>query len=155
MNYRYGINGLIIDPWNTVEHNFSGSETETNYISKMLSKISAFAKRYEVHIWIVAHPKKMEVNTKGKITVPTLYDISGSANWYNKIDNGIIIHRHKDDMHDRVGVYSAKIRHQHKNGVPGLVNLKYNTTTGRYTEHERQPNEREISDGFTGEFMWD
>ena len=134
LNYRYGINGLLIDPWNTVEHRLERGETETNYISRMLSKINAFAKLHDVHIWIIAHPRKMEVSSDGKVSVPTLYDISGSANWYNKIDNGITVHRHRTEDDDYVGVYVGKIRHQYKNGRPGVVEFHYNINTGRYYE---------------------
>ena len=136
LNYRYGINGLLIDPWNTVEHKLDNGETETNYISRMLSKINAFAKLHDIHIWIIAHPRKMEVSRDGKVSVPTLYDISGSANWYNKIDNGITVHRHRTDEDDYVGVYVGKIRHQYKNGKPGVVEFKYNVNTGRYYERQ-------------------
>ena len=137
LNYRYGINGLLIDPWNTVEHKLENGETETNYISRMLSKINAFAKLHDIHIWIIAHPRKMEVSSDGKVSVPTLYDISGSANWYNKIDNGITVHRHRTDEDDYVGVYVGKIRHQYKNGKPGVVEFRYNINTGRYYERDQ------------------
>jgi|TARA_Y100000034_G_C6906447_1_gene420830 twinkle protein len=137
LNYRYGINGLLIDPWNTVEHKLNTGETETNYISRMLSKINAFAKLHDIHIWIIAHPRKMEVSSDGKVSVPTLYDVSGSANWYNKIDNGLTIHRHRTDDDDYVCVYVGKIRHQYKNGKPGVVEFGYNINTGRYYERFR------------------
>ena len=148
LNFRYGINGLVIDPWNTVEHKLRSTETETNYISRMLSKITAFAKLYDIHIWIVAHPRKMEVDQDGRVSVPTMYDISGSANWYNKIDNGITVHRHRTEKDDYVGVYVGKIRHQYKNGKPGVVEFNYNINTGRYYEreesHEREESPRDL-----------
>jgi len=145
LNYRYGINGLLIDPWNTVEHKFETGETETNYISRMLSKINAFVKLHDIHVWVISHPRKMEVSSDGVVTVPTLYDISGSANWYNKIDNGITIHRHRTNDDDYVGVYVGKIRHQYKNGKPGVAEFDYNITTGRYNErYERRGIERNL-----------
>ena len=45
---------------------------------------------YGCHVWFVAHPRQMQ-NWQGQ--PPTLYDISGSANFINKADNGIVIHR--------------------------------------------------------------
>ena len=111
----------------------------------MLSKINAFAKLHDIHIWIIAHPRKMEVSNDGVVTVPTLYDISGSANWYNKIDNGITVHRHRTHDDDYVGVYVGKIRHQYKNGKPGVAEFEYNINTGRYKErYERHGIERDI-----------
>jgi twinkle protein len=135
LNYRYGLNGLIIDPWNTLEHKYGNGDNETNYISKVLSELTAFAKVTELHIWIVAHPRKMENGVDRKPVVPTPYDISGSANWFNKADNAVTIHRHKSDDDDYVGVHVHKIRFQYKNGSPGICKLNYNVKTGKYETH--------------------
>lgn len=136
LNYRYGLNGLIIDPWNTVEHKFRSGENETNYVSRILASLNTFAKVHEIHIWIVAHPRKMENDNNRKVVVPSPYDISGSANWYNKCDNCITVHRHKDEDEDYVGVHVQKIRFQYKNGTPDTAKLQYDTRTGRYYNHE-------------------
>ena len=48
---------------------------------------------YGCHVWFVAHPRTMH-NYEGK--APGLYDISGSAHFINKCDNGIVVHRTKD-----------------------------------------------------------
>jgi twinkle protein len=135
LNYRYGLNGLIIDPWNTLEHKYGDGDNETNYISKVLSELTAFAKVTELHIWIVAHPRKMENGVDRKPVVPTPYDISGSANWFNKADNAVTIHRHRSDDDDYVGVHVHKIRFQYKNGSPGICKLNYNVKTGKYETH--------------------
>ncbi len=136
LNYRYGLNGLIIDPWNTIEHRFGDGENETNYVSRVLSQLSAFAKINELHIWIVAHPRKMENDANRKPVVPNPYDISGSANWFNKCDNAVTVHRHRSEDDDYVGVHIHKIRFQHKNGKPTTgfepVKLNYNTRNGTY-----------------------
>tara|TARA_R100000655_G_scaffold108196_2_gene159737 strand:+ start:3055 stop:4737 length:1683 start_codon:yes stop_codon:yes gene_type:complete len=138
LNYRFGLNGLIIDPWNTLEHKFGDGENETLYVSRVLAQLSAFAKVNEIHVWLVAHPKKMENGVDRKPLVPTPYDISGSANWFNKCDNAITIHRHKSDEDDYAGVHVHKIRFQYKNGKPNQGNpakLKYNLTNGKYYEY--------------------
>jgi twinkle protein len=65
--------------------------------------------------------------------VPTLYDISGSAHWYNKADNGITVYRHMDaDMTD---IYVGKIRFREV-GQRGKATLAYCRHTGTY--HERR-----------------
>ena len=57
---------------------------------------------YGVHVWFVAHPRQLQ-NWHGQ--PPTLYDISGSANFINKADNGIVVHRvwnvEKKDLHQQ------------------------------------------------------
>ncbi|EFJ50968.1 hypothetical protein VOLCADRAFT_88130 [Volvox carteri f. nagariensis] len=90
--YRYGIRGLVIDPYNELEQR-RGAQTETEYVSALLGKgsgrVKRWAQRHLVHVWLVAHPKSMEEWDGGP---PTMYDISGSAHWYNKADMGIVVH---------------------------------------------------------------
>ena len=136
LNYRYGLNGLIIDPWNTVEHKFRQNENETNYVSRILAQLNTFAKVHEIHIWVVAHPRKMELDNDRKPVVPSPYDISGSANWFNKCDNCITVYRHKNEDEDYVGIHVQKIRFQYKNGRPGIGKLEYNVKNGKYAEYE-------------------
>ena len=135
LNFRYGLQGLIVDPWNTVEHKYGDGENETLYVSRVLSQLSAFAKLNEMHIWVVAHPRKMENDSNRKPVVPTPYDISGSANWFNKCDNAIAIHRHKTEFDDHVGVHVHKIRFQYKNGKPDTAKLSYNIGSGNYVTY--------------------
>ena len=141
LNYRYGLNGLVIDPWNTLEHKFGDGENETNYVSRVLSELTAFAKISELHIWVVAHPRKMENDVNRKPVVPSPYDISGSANWFNKADNAITIHRHRSEDDDYVGVHVHKIRFQYKNGKTGVGKLNYNVRTGKYETYIERPEE--------------
>lgn len=67
--------------------------SETEYVSQMLTKIKRFAQHHDVHVWFVAHPRQMR-DWKGQ--PPTMYDISGSAHFINKADNGVVIHRNRD-----------------------------------------------------------
>tara|TARA_R110000744_G_scaffold40447_1_gene91800 strand:+ start:398 stop:2071 length:1674 start_codon:yes stop_codon:yes gene_type:complete len=135
LNFRYGLNGLVVDPWNTIEHKFRDGENETNYVSRVLASLNTFAKIHEIHIWVVAHPRKMESDNNRKPIVPSPYDISGSANFYNKADNCITVHRHKTEDEDYVGIHVQKIRFQYKNGKPGTGKLSYNVRSGNYFEY--------------------
>ena len=130
--YRYGIQGLVIDPYNEIEHNRAPGEQETDYISKMLSKLKKFAQTYGIHIWMVAHPAKQYKDKEGKYAVPSLYDISGSANWVNKTDFGIVIHR-GEDIANISEIYLKKVRFKHE-GMAGSCNLIYNKSIGTYSE---------------------
>lgn len=92
--YRQGINGLVIDPWNELQHEIPRGFSETDYIANAISKIRQFAHECNVHVWVVAHPTKLRKDKDtGKYPVPTPYDISGSAHWANKADNAITVHR--------------------------------------------------------------
>lgn len=90
---RDGCKIVVLDPWNELEHKRRRDETETDYIGRAIRQIKRFAKRYDVAFWVVAHPTKPMKMKDGTVPVPSLYDISGSANWSNKADYGLIYHR--------------------------------------------------------------
>lgn len=87
---RHGIKVLVIDPWNEVEHSRPKNESETQYVNRALRQIRRFALRHHVLAIVVAHPTK-DVGKGGEARTPTLYDIEGSAAWYNKPDHGVVI----------------------------------------------------------------
>jgi twinkle protein len=63
--------------------------------------------------------------------VATLYDISGSAHWFNKIDNGMSVYR--DFQSGLVDVHIQKIRFKFI-GKIGKASFEWDRHTGRYTE---------------------
>lgn len=116
---RYGINGLIIDPYNELEAGRPDKMTETEFVSQLISKCKRFAKMHEVTVFMVAHPTKIHNPAGGKEPMPGLYDIAGSAHWRNKADGGIVVYR---DYEERCTyVVSRKIRRQPVCGTPGQV----------------------------------
>ena len=131
--YRYGIRGLVIDPYNELDHQRPASMSETEYVSQMLTKVKRFAQTAGVHVWFVAHPRQLR-DWKGQ--APNLYDISGSAHFINKADNGIVIHRVKDpdDPNTRqVEVLVRKVRNKAA-GMIGECRLEYERVNGRYLD---------------------
>lgn len=128
----YGINALVIDPYNYMEHKRPGGQNETEYISELLTKICNFAKDYMVHVFLVAHPTKIKKDPVTKdFEVPTLYDISGSAHFFNKADNGLTVYRNRSN--NMVTVYVQKVRFFY-NGKLGSSDFTYDVFTGRYTQ---------------------
>ncbi len=134
--FRHGINGLVIDPWNEIEHN-RGQMSETDYISKALSKIRKFARVNGIHIWVIAHPAKMQKKykppneDKNLYPMPGPYDISGSAHWRNKADNCICVYR--DFNEDCTLFASQKIRFK-ECGKVGESKLHFNIKNSRFRE---------------------
>lgn len=128
--YRYGIKGLVIDPFNKILHKCSNMY-DPSYINEFMSKLTNFAVAWNIHIFLVAHPSKLlKDKSTGKIEVPTLYSISGGANFFNQMDNGIIINR--DRQTGVVDVTIGKIRF-HEQGTEGFVSYTFNTFTRQYT----------------------
>lgn len=128
---RYGIKGLVINPWNCLEHLKDNGQSETEYVSQFLTTLLNFAVKHGVHIFLVAHPTKInkDKNTK-KYDVPTLYSISGSAHFYNKTYNGLCIYR--DTETNIVDVYIQKVKWSWL-GKLGFCTFSYDTMTRQYT----------------------
>jgi twinkle protein len=132
---RRGIRGLVIDPWNELEHHRAPHQTETEYISVSLKRMRNFARKNGVHLWIVAHPKMLS-REDGKYPVPSLYDISGSAHWRNKADNGVVVWREMGKEAKTVDIHVQKIRFR-QIGKLGTASLEYRKATATY--HEVSP----------------
>ena len=139
---RRGINGLVIDPWNELEHAQPMNQTETQYIGQSLIKIRQFSKTHNVHTWVVIHPTKLAKEKDGKYPVPTLYDASGSAHWRNKADFGISIYRDYADDSKPVEIHIQKVRWKWT-GKIGMAELYFDKLTGRYQEWPIQSYQRE------------
>jgi twinkle protein len=131
---RYAAQIIIIDPWNEIEHCRRANETETEYIGRAIRSLKRFAKAFRVHICVVAHPTKSTKDGDGNYKMPTLYDISGSANWYNKADLGVIVHRQTED--DTI-IKVQKSRYHEIIGKPGEVRMHYSKDERRFVEQER------------------
>ncbi|MGN0237583.1 MAG: bifunctional DNA primase/helicase [Lepagella sp.] len=135
---RRGIKALVIDPYNRLEDEKGGMK-ETDYISLLLDRLTNFAQHNDVLVILMAHPTKPAKNKEGKIDPPTLYDISGSAHFFNKADFGIVVHRDKANDIVKIKIEKVKFRHL---GMPGIAYMKYNLNNGRYTPYynEIEPN---------------
>lgn len=127
---RYGCDAFVIDAWNKLEHKYGQSETK--YIGESLDKLNIFCEVNAIHCFLVAHPTKIQKDKNtGKYNVPSLYDISGSANFFNKADNGITVYR--DFEENKTTVYVQKVKFAHW-GKVGMVDFTYDLKSGRYIE---------------------
>jgi twinkle protein len=144
---RYGINAIVIDAWNKLDHNYVG--TETQHISKELDKLISFCRKYSVHAFVVAHPTKMSRDPKTQAyNVATLYDMAGSAHFYNKMDNGISVYREFfPDGSSQPQIYVQKVKFKHW-GQQGSVTLQYDVPTGRYYFFGKRDRSSYISNEF-------
>ena len=131
---RKGIRVFILDPYNCLEHQIPTGQSETQYIGEFLEKLRSFARRRQVLVILAAHPTKMKKDPLAKkFPVPTMYDISGSAAFFNKADFGIAIERDRTQGVTRVHVQKVKFRHL---GQPGVASFEYNTHNGRFVNFE-------------------
>lgn len=125
--------GIVIDPWNEIEHERPATLSETEYVSRTLTRLRQFARNTSCHVWIIAHPRIIQRDRDGKRPIPTPSDVSGSAHWWNKADNAITVHRDQAEGVQDTAIYVQKVRFKHV-GKQGLTTLKYDRVTGRYFE---------------------
>lgn len=120
--FQKGINVCVIDPWNMLDHS---AQRDHSYIGRLLSEITQFCQQTNTHLFLVAHPRKIE-SENGRYKKPTLYDISGSADFFNKAYNGLIVYRCIGERtkynSDVVKIYIEKVKRK-ENGQLGDFDL--------------------------------
>ena len=120
--FQKGINVCVIDPYNMLDHS---AQRDFTYVGKLLSQITQFCQQTKTHLFLVAHPRKIE-SEGGQYKKPTLYDISGSADFFNKAYNGIIAYRcigHKTTYgSDSVKIFIEKVKRK-ENGQLGCFEI--------------------------------
>jgi len=132
---------LVIDPWNFIEKRTNLSEAD--YLSAALSTVDKFVHFTNCHVFIVAHPTKLDRAKDGTTPIPRAYDVSGGAHWFNKADNIITVHRqNKEDFNSPVEIHVQKVRFSHC-GKVGKCELKRDRLTGKYFEHIATRSERD------------
>jgi twinkle protein len=125
--------GVVIDPWNELEHWRTPGLSETEYVSQTLSLVRNWARDNATHVFIVAHPQKMR-REEGKLPITRPDMISGSQHWWNKSDCAISVYRDPENPDGQeVDIYVQKVRFKNV-GRPGLVTLLYDRITGKYRE---------------------
>ncbi len=130
---RHGVNAVVIDPYNRLEHFQPPGMTQEQYICGLLSKFDTFVKNNHLHGFFVAHPTKLKKEANGKYPVATMYDISGAAHWYNMPDFGLSVWRDKEEPQSPIEVHIQKVRNRWC-GRLGFAELYFDGRNGRYEE---------------------
>ena len=116
---------LVIDPYNRIDVEQSATDIETQYISRILDELSRLAIKHHIMVFLVAHPRKMNANQ-----TPTAYDINGSANFFNKSDFVVIVHReNRAETETTITVDKVKFANY---GQIGECKLEYDRVSGNY-----------------------
>ncbi|WP_315729898.1 DnaB-like helicase C-terminal domain-containing protein [Bradyrhizobium sp. SZCCHNRI2010] len=130
--FRDGARVLLIDPWNELEHSRPMNISLTEYVGKAIRKMKRFGKMFGVSVHVVAHPTKIDLKT-----VPTLYNISDSAHWYNKADLGVVVHADQERIAEAPNerdIIVAKVRLKRIAGMTGSVPLNFDDRAGIFTK---------------------
>lgn len=125
LSLMYGITGVVVDPWNQLDHIDLGKQREDLYLSNWLTRFKRKATNHNLKMVIIAHPTGAE----GRLgTEPTIYSVSGGGMWNNKIDVGLVTHRPNfaNDPSDRcVTITIKKAKQQYRFGKPGKIDFTY------------------------------
>jgi len=131
---RKGIKCLVIDPFNKVR-DVGGSDDVNKYTMEYLAKIEIFAKKYDVLVFIVAHPTKMYKTQDGKIEEPTMYNIKGGGEWYDASYHGILVHRDYEQKTVKAKVLKVKFQNLGENGAE--AHFKWEPQSGCFIPHQQ------------------
>lgn len=145
---NHNIKNFILDPYNEFSHTRPLGMSETEYVSRFLGRVRKFINKHKAAVWIVAHPTKLRKEdvifadgSKGlDYPVPTAYDIAGSANFFNKPDNIIAVHRDKDKNRNPFNIVSINVQKVRRktSGQLGSYLIKFDYPTGTYEEIDRE-----------------
>ena len=134
--FSYGIDIFIIDAFNKVQ---MPEGNRLQVINDILTKLTSFAQNNDVLIFLVAHPTKMKKKEgTTEYEAPTLYDVSGSADFRNQTHDGFTIHRqYGDDPHTEF--VNTKTKFQFQGEIGSKCQMDYDLPTGRYYEKGTNP----------------
>ena len=127
------LSGLVIDPWNELDHSRPATMREDEHISVSLSKLRWLARSSRLHVFVIAHPAKYLRSKDEEKPVITLNDVKGASEWYAKADNGISVWRKETERDAPTEIHVQKIRFRDVGRV-GKVDLYYDRTNGRFTD---------------------
>ena len=140
---KHNVDGCIIDPYNQLDNDIrKNGGREDLYLSAFLSNQKRLAQQYQIFMFIISHPKgTLSKNNNGDYERPNIYDLSGGAMWSNKCDNVLCTYRPyftSNQTQRDVEFISQKIKKRKLCGIPGTVNLYFNSSSMRYSEVDGQ-----------------
>ena len=133
---RKGIKCLVIDPFNKIRDIDSHTDDVNRYTMEYLTKIETFAKKFDVLVFIVAHPTKMYKDKDGKIEEPNMYNIKGGGEWYDASYHGLLVHRNYENKTVKAKVLKVKFQNLGENGAE--AHFKWEPKSGCFIPQEDQ-----------------
>lgn len=134
---KKGIDGVMIDPFNQLDHNQKPYQREDQYLMEIFKDIKRFALLNCISYNIVAHPKNPIYGSDKSLPIVDMYDIAGGAAWGNKMDNIISYYRpnfHVDKNDPNVQIYIQKLKRKRTGGKLGDFPLVLMWQEKRYAE---------------------
>ena len=118
---KYGCSVFLVDNLMTARYDYNNKENYYIQQSGFVGELVRFAKTYNVHVHLIAHPKK----TQGEITKE---DISGTMDITNRADNTFSV-----NIDEENGLTLVKILKNRSEGIQNLqVAFKFDVPTKRF-----------------------
>jgi twinkle protein len=134
---KKGVDGVLVDPFNQLDHIQKPYQREDQYLSETLKDVKRFALLNCVSYNIVAHPVKQQKEQDKSLPPVDMYDISGGAMWANKSDNIVSYYRpnhHINKTSPEVRIYIQKIKRRRTGGKPGEFDTRLNWDIKRFVD---------------------
>lgn len=134
---KKGIDGVLVDPFNQLDHLQKAYQREDQYLSEVLKDVKRFSLLNNIVYNIIAHPKNPKFTEGRVLPVVDMYDIAGGAMFGNKCDQIISYHRprfHEDKNSPDVSVYLQKVKRKRTGGQLGDFPLTLVWSKKRYAD---------------------
>lgn len=138
---KYGINGFISDPWNSLDHDMRGDNID-NYLQRELSDEQKFAANHRIIKVVNVHPPTPIRQKENSYRPPTMFEITGGAIWAKKAYEMVCVHiPPKVDNNDTsTEIHVQKVKSHKLVGIPTPsekpIILQYVRKNGRYIQED-------------------
>ena len=136
---RHGIDGVLLDPWNQLDHIIDNRDDL--YLSKALKEIKKFALMNDISYNIIAHPKGMLPNKDNELPEVQVWHIAGGPMWNNKSDNILSVERpewHTNKTSGWTRIKTHKIKRRRTGGSLGEADFDFVLKEARYYERDTE-----------------
>jgi twinkle protein len=137
---KHGLNTIIIDPYNSIEHLIKPGETIDQYVTRFMGMLRIFARKRNLCVILIAHqnPPKTRAQNGRDYPSPDMYAVKNGGSFADRTDNMIAIHRptrFSDPGNPLVSFISLKLKKKKLLGADtGMEDIFYNWKTNRYED---------------------
>jgi hypothetical protein len=116
----YGVNALLVDPYNFFK---VAGKDGYSYNNEILSELRVFAENY-CSVYMMTHPNsdspRKSKDADGFLKAPSSYDIQGGADFPYRVDDFFVLHRIKNhpeqDIRNTMQVIVHKVKERETGG---------------------------------------
>jgi twinkle protein len=128
----YGLNMVIVDPFNEIDHSYDKGTSKTEYIANLIMDMKDMADSYNLVLICCVHPptEAMRRQNTRKSKFYTLADSADSAHFANKSDIGLCFWRPAREGITLMNI--DKIKNQELCGRPTGVEFRFDENAERY-----------------------